>query len=90
MRLYVNMDFDNDSLISLVQGFDCVYDPQCKEYKSRHARVEAWGSICKSLMGESWEDLSPNEKQRFGKYQNSSHTNFKTLFQILYFAVVAI
>lgn len=71
---YVNMDFDNDFLISLVQGFDCVYDTTCKEYKSRHARDEAWTSICKSIVGDSWEDMSLKEKQSFGKYLNLSHT----------------
>jgi hypothetical protein len=38
-----------------------------EQYKDRHMKLNAWVAISKSLVGEEWEELEPEERNRIGK-----------------------
>lgn len=51
----------------LVQGFNCLFDPKCKDYRTRSTRDEAWESIFKTILGDTcWEELNLKDRRKFG------------------------
>lgn len=62
------MEFiDSKLLILEVQKHPCIYDMNSEQYKDRHMKLNAWVAISKSLVGEEWEELELEERNRIGK-----------------------
>jgi hypothetical protein len=64
------MEFiDSELLILEVQKYLYVYNMKNENYKDRNKKLDAWMTISKSLVGEEWEELELEERNKIGKYK---------------------
>lgn len=78
---------DVDVLISLVEARPSIWDKTIAAYKNRNETKQAWKEVCIGL-NSNFEDLDDDEKNEFGKGNNSLFIGLVNYIIFLTFARV--